>query len=311
MNLEPEMAAFVAATVVDKSVAEGEITLEQLRTEYRQSVLANRLPHPAGLRIMDERLENGGVEVPLRRYTPTADGALPCVVYFHGGGWVMGDLDTHDDITADMAAATGSVVIAVDYRLAPEHPYPAALDDCIAALSAIAGSPERYGIDPSRIIVCGDSAGGNLAAALCLWCRDRGGPPISGQVLIYPGLTDRLYLPSHFDNAESPVLTASDMEFFFRAYVESGVRAVDCYAAPLLAADASNLPQALIVTLEFDPLRDDGRVYAQSLREAGTPVELYDAEGLVHGCLRARRSSPGSERMFERICDWIRDRGKA
>jgi acetyl esterase len=304
-RLEPEMAAYLAEGAQAPALPRREIDIASFRAWYEEMALASAAPRAAGITVNDASVSGAAGPVETRWYRPREPVSRACLVYFHGGGWVLGNLDTHDDICADLAAASGTTIVAVDYRLSPEHRFPAALDDAWAAFETIVANAAGYDVDPGNIMVGGDSAGGNLAAAVCLLGRDRGGPRPAGQLLIYPGLSDRLSLPSHHDNADAPILTVEDMEFFWRAYLGDIGDTVSPYAAPLSAPDLSNLPPAMILTMEFDPLRDDGRYYANRLREAGCEVQLHDSPGLVHGCIRARHCSPGAGRMFAAASRWV------
>ncbi len=306
-HLEPEILAYLNAGEPIPKLSQGEISVAELRELYAQMVQATAYPIPADVTIHDESISSGSNLVRLRCYRPPGNEPKACLIYCHGGGWVLGSPATHDDICAELADEAGATVIGVDYRLAPEHIYPAALDDIWAALQAIAGNPGHYGIDPQRIVIGGDSAGGNLAAAVALRARDEHGPAIAGQLLIYPGLSASLTLPSHHDNRDAPILTAEDMAFYWTSYVGDPNAPVSPYAAPLTADNFANLPAALILTMEYDPLRDDGRCFARELEAAGGEVHLEDYPGLVHGCLRARHQSPGAGRMFASACAWLRE----
>jgi acetyl esterase len=230
---------------------------------------------------VEARIVPGAVHIPLRVYRPSFAQDLPALVYFHGGGFVICNLDTHDRECRMLANASGSVVVSVDYRLAPEHKFPAAVEDAYAATRYVAEHPGEFGIDPGRIAVGGDSAGGNLATVVALMARDRGGPSLKFQLLIYP-LTDleddspsmRQYDQNHF-------LTRQDMDWFADSYLGSADRR-DPYASPHYAADHSGLPPALVITAECDPLRDQGEMYAEKLRSAGVPVTLNRYDGMIH-----------------------------
>lgn len=220
--------------------------------------------------------------VPLRVYRPTGDRPLPVIVYFHGGGWVMGDLDTHDTLCRHLALAARAVVVAVDYRLAPENPFPAAFDDALAAVQFIVGAAGLWGVDPSRLAVAGDSAGGNLAAAVCLHVRNHGGPSIVCQCLIYPVLDPRCDTVSYEVFAERHGLTREKMRFFWSSYLGDRME-VPWQAAPALAPDLAGLPPTVMVTAEFDVLRDEGVLFGKRLAASGVPVETMNCEGVIHG----------------------------
>jgi acetyl esterase len=205
-------------------------------------------------------------------------------VFAHGGGFVFCDLDTHDGICRAMANGVGAIVVSVDYRLAPEHTCPAALDDALVALTWAVENAELLGVDASRVAVGGDSAGGNLAAALCLRVRDEFGPDIDFQLLVYPVIDCTLSHPSIEENGEGYFLTKDTMVWFVGHYLGS-TDAKDPYVSPLHAESLADLPPALVITAEFDPLRDEGEAYAAALREAGVEVEAVRYDGQIHGFL--------------------------
>ena len=219
--------------------------------------------------------------VPARVYVPRGDAPFPVVVYFHGGGWVIGSIETHDGSCREIANRAGAVVVSVDYRLAPEHTFPAAPDDCYAATRWVAEHAPEFGGDPSRLAVAGDSAGGNLAAVVALMARDRGGPPLRFQLLVYPAVDARMTSASIEENATGYFLTKDDMEWFYGHY--GAPDPTDWRVSPLLAPDHSGLPPAFVITAEYDPLRDEGEAYAKKLDEAGVPVTLRRYDGQIHG----------------------------
>lgn len=282
--LSAELAGFVARTL---AFGAADPSLNGLRQAYSRMCRAFTPPRPAQLAVTD--LQLGGV--PVRRYQP--QGARPAngwpgVFYLHGGGWVVGDLDSHDFITADLAARLNAQVIAVDYRLAPEHPFPAAFDDCLAAWRGLQAEHGRLGLDPARIAVAGDSAGGALAAGLCLALRDAGEALPCGQALLYPGLGGGAELASRRQCADAPLLSSADLDCYLALYLSDQSQLRNPYALPLAASDFGRLPAAFIAVAEFDPLRDDGHCYRDALSAAGVPVDFHPGLGLVHGCLRAR-----------------------
>ena len=234
------------------------------------------------------RIENRTVpgpagEIPVRIYTPVGTAPFPVLVYFHGGGWVIGNLDTHDGICRSLANRVGCLVVSVDYRLAPEHPFPAAPEDCYAATRWLAEHAGSLGGDKGRIAVGGDSAGGNLAAVVALMARDRGGPKLAFQLLVYPATDTDFETRSYRENSEGYFLTRADMVWFWNHYAPRDEDRRNPYAAPLRAASLRGLPPALVITAEFDPLCDDGNAYAARLREDGVPVRLSQQDGLIHG----------------------------
>jgi acetyl esterase len=224
---------------------------------------------------------DGGPDVPVRIYRPEGEGPFPTVVFYHGGGFVIGDLESHDITCRYLANETGSVVVAVDYRLAPEHPFPAAVEDCYAATVWAAGAEDLDG--DGNLAVMGDSAGGNLAAAVSLMARDLDGPDIDRQVLVYPATSRSDDWPSMTEFGEGYFLQAEDMDWFHDSYIPNEVHEANPYANPLEAADLSGLPPATIITAGFDPLRDQGAAYAEALAEAGVGVEYRNYEEMIHG----------------------------
>ncbi len=232
-------------------------------------------------RVEDLEIPGPAGAIPARAYVPEVDGAPPVVVYYHGGGWVLGGIDSHDGTCRALANASGAAVVSVDYRLAPEHPFPAAIEDAWAALEWIAANAADLGGDPSRLAVAGDSAGGNLAAVVAIQARDAGAPALRGQLLVYPVTDATMSHPSIEENASGYFLTKADMEWFFGHYAPE--RPDDWRLSPLAAPDLSGLAPALVLTAEYDPLRDEGEAYARRLADAGVPVELIRKDGLIHG----------------------------
>jgi len=233
--------------------------------------------------VQELRIPGPGGEIPIRVYTPEAPGPLPVLVYFHGGGWVVCNLDTHDVVCTAIAHRAGAVVVAVDYRLAPEHKFPAAVVDCYAATAWVAANAGQLGVDPKRISVGGDSAGGNLAAVVSIRSRDENGPAIRSQVMVYP-VTDlsSFATPSYAEFAENHYLTKKEMEWFRDLYLRNAEDARNPHASPLLAENLRGLPPALVITAECDPLRDEGAAYAKRLEDAGVPVTYTCYAGMIH-----------------------------
>ena len=234
-------------------------------------------------RVENRTLPGPRGEIPVRVYTPEGRAPFPVLVYFHGGGWVIGNLETHDGLCRHLANAAHCVVVSVDYRLAPEHPFPASGEDAYAATRWVAGNAAALGGDAKRIAVGGDSAGGNLSAVVSLMARDRGGPPIVFQLLVYPATDLPSANMSYRENAEGYFLTAKSMRWFFAHYCGANPDASDPYLCPLRAKNLGGLPPALVVTAEFDPLRDEGEAYAARLREAGVRTKLTRYPGMIHG----------------------------
>lgn len=246
-------------------------------------------PAPAPMAEVRE-LQAGAV--PLRLYRPrvqAAGEAAPVLVYFHGGGWVVGDLDTHDVLCRQLALESGGVVVAVDYRLGPEHRFPAAVDDCVAATGWVREHASELGLDAARLAVGGDSAGGNLAAVTCLALREAGSVSPGFQLLIYPATDMRAVAPSHEHNGQGYMLTRDSIAYFRRHYIGDPAQWADWRASPLLASDHRGLPPALVLTAGYDPLRDEGLQYANALSAAGVSTQYVCFERQVHGFITMGR----------------------
>ena len=287
---DPEVLAFIERVAAYYEEGKENLTLDQRRERYDAMAAAFRQPRPDDVEVADGAVPGPAGPVPVRRYRPAAPGAVT-LVYFHGGGFVLGGLDSHDDVCAEIAARTGCPVVAVDYRRCPEHPHPAAYEDALAAArAALAEGPA---------ILAGDSAGGSLAAALALALR---GEAVRGQVLIYPCLGgNRLGLPSYEENAEAPMLTTRDMEAYDRIRADGPPPEDDPTFYPLLAGDFSGLAPCFVSAAEADPLRDDGPEYARRLSAAGIEAVCRVEAQLPHGHLRARRMSERAGEAFDRI----------
>lgn len=242
-------------------------------------------------------------EVPVRVYEPDADPPYPILLFFHGGGWVVGGLDTHDSDCRALTNRADCLTVSVDYRLAPEHPFPAALEDCYAALEWVSEYGHRMNGDPDRIAVAGDSAGGNLAAAVSLLARDRDGPDIAHQALIYPAVASPLVhdFDSYEENGEGYLLELAGSRWYIDHYVQSRIHMRNEYFAPLLADDLSGLPPATIVTAGFDLHRDEGFAYADRLEEDGVDVSLSNYEEMVHTFVSLPEFFPESEEALAEI----------
>jgi acetyl esterase len=234
---------------------------------------------PQPVHAVEDRDARG---IPVRVYRPSAETHLPIVVVFHGGGWVIGSLEQYDGIARWLANASGALVVSVDYRLAPEHPFPAPLDDCWHALQWTAAHADEIGGDAARIAVAGDSAGGNLAAVCALLARDAGGPALSLQALVYPVCDNDFRTASYVANGEGYLLDVDQMGWFFDCYTTGGVDPADWHISPLRVSDLGGVAPAVVLTAEYDPLRDEGEAYADRLREAGVAVEYRCFEGMIH-----------------------------
>jgi acetyl esterase len=239
---------------------------------------------PAVHLVLDLTAPGARGEVPVRLYRPMAWGPLlPCLVFFHGGGWVIGDLESHDVLCRQLSIGSGCAIVAVDYALAPEHPFPAAIEDCMAATRWVHAQASTLGVDPARIGVGGDSAGGTLAAVVAITARDANAPPLAWQMLVYPTTDQRRATPSHRTNASGFLLTAESLRWYHDNYLGSALHDSDWRASPLACPDLGGLPPALVLVAGFDPLRDEGIQYAQALDEAGTRATLIAFERQIHG----------------------------
>lgn len=253
-------------------------TPEQARANY------DRAPKPPGdaiSRVEDRVIPGPAGDLPIRIYADSTAGDLATIVFFHGGGWVLSSIDGHDSLARRLAVRTGALVVSVEYRLAPEHPFPAPHDDCWAATTWLAEHAASLGGDPARLSVAGDSAGANLAAGVALRARDEG-LPLTYQLLIYPCLDDRQTRPSMVDNASGYFLSAADMAWFWDRFVPAEHRD-NPYAVPARATDLTGVAPAHVQTAEYDPLRDEGEEWAARLNAAGTPATVTRFDGAVHG----------------------------
>ena len=261
----------------------GTLPVAETRALYDSgNVALTGLPEPLA-EVDDRSIPGPAGEIPIRIYTPQAPGPLPLLVYFHGGGWVICSLETHDAVCRLLAKQTPAIVVSVDYRLAPESKFPAAAEDCYAAACWVAEHAAAIGGDPKRFAVGGDSAGGNLAAVVSLMARDRAKPKIGFQLLIYPVIDHGYDTASYRENADGYLLTKESMAWFWNHYLAGADDGANPYASPLRAKSLADLPPAMVVTAEFDPLRDEGEAYAERLRKAGVPVKLKRYAGLIHG----------------------------
>jgi len=267
----------------------------------------------SGLRIApvaaveDRVIARAGGALPMRVYTPIGSGPFPIVVFFHGSGFVVCSLNSHDAMCRNLCAGSGAVVVSVDYRLAPEHKFPAAPDDCLFATRWVAEHAAELGGDASRIVVAGDSAGGNLATVTALRIRDEGGPKLAGQLLIYP-VTDYHSpgTPSYVENAEGYGLSRAGMAWFWHHYLADPKDAVHPHASPARAASLIGLPPALVYSAEYDVLRDEAEIYAHKLREAGVEVRMQRWEGMNHGFFFWVGIVDAAGVAMDEACAWLK-----
>ena len=281
MALHPQCKAFI-----DLLASGGGKPLEQLPVEEARLMSAGLRdfggPEEPVAEVRNRTVPGPAGPIAVRVYRPEAKETLPVLIYFHGGGFVICSLDTHDGECRRLANASGCAVISVDYRLAPENKYPAAVEDAYAATEYIAEHAAEFGIDPQRIAVGGDSAGGNLATVVATLARDRGGPLLKFQLLIYPLVDFADNSPSMQEYAKDYFLTRESMDWFTDCYLPNRAAARQPSASPKNAEDVRGLPPAMILTAEFDPLRDQGEAYARKLKSAGVPVELKRYDGMIH-----------------------------
>ena len=280
MPLDPQIVTVMEAVAALGLPPNNEVSPEQARINGK---MRPRAPGPEVGKVEDRTIPGPGGEIPVRIYTPPGSGPFPGLAWFHGGGWVVGDLDTADGVSRHMCAGAGCVVVSVDYRLAPETKFPGAADDCYAATQWLAANAASLNVDSSRIATGGDSAGGNLSAAVSLMSRDQGGCDLVFQLLVYPVTERNFDTVSYIDNGQGYSLTREGMVWFWDHYLASDADATNPYAAPMHAADLSGLPPALVITAEYDPLRDEGEVFGQKLAAAGVPTVCTRYDGMIHG----------------------------
>jgi acetyl esterase len=297
-----ESDSFYPADAVDFTMAEQRAFYDRLCAHFRK-------PRPTAVAVADRACPGPNGPVPIRIYRPPSESSPPWLLYLHGGGFVVGGLDSHDDICAELADRSGLGVVAVDYRLAPEHRFPAAFDDCWAVLQALGDGSLGFAAD--RIVVAGDSAGGNLAAGLALRARDVGVSRLAGQILVYPGLGGDMSRGSFVEQANAPGLTTADVRYYRSVYVgppeDPGHRSK--FAYPLNETDYAGLPPAFLVAAHWDPLRDDCADYAARLSAAGVAAQVRHEPLLVHAYLRARHMSPAAAASFAAITEAARSLG--
>lgn len=308
-GLHPQARALIEAAAAAGLRPWHTMPVEEARVAFAsRQAAAQGEPPPVG-RVIDRTLAAAGRRIPARVYRPPGgeDAALPVYVHFHGGGWVFGGLDSHDVFCRSLCRRSGVLVVSVDYRLAPEHPYPAALDDAWESVLRIAANGDELGADAGRLAVGGDSAGGALAATVCRRARDEGGPDVRLQALIYPVTDMTLSLPSMTELAEGYNFTRDAMAWFRDLYLPGEASWRDPDASPLFAEDLGGLPPALIVSAGFDPLRDDAGAYADALTAAGVATEHVRYGGMIHGFLNMPAVLDDGREATARVADAISD----
>jgi acetyl esterase len=299
MALDPESQRLIDLMAAANRPAWNTLSPQQARDLYLSLRPAAQGPRPADATVADRTIPGPAGDLAVRLYRPASapvDAKLPCLVYAHGGGWVFGNLDSHDVLCAQFALEAGIVVFAIDYRLAPEARFPGAFDDVVAGLKWVAANGASIGVDPTRLAIGGDSAGGNLAAAVSIWARDHGGPNLRLQLLAYP-VTDAVGRAASYLRYEDGYgLNAATMEWFFDHYTPDKANRGDWRISPLRAKSLSGLPPALVITAGYDPLRDEGRAYAFRLHQEGTQADLVEFGGMLHGFLSSPMLLHGARR---------------
>jgi acetyl esterase len=299
MALDPESQRLIDIMAAANRPAWHTLSPQAARDLYLSLRPGAQGPRPTAATVIDRTIPGPGGDLPVRLYRPLAvpeDDKLPCLVYAHGGGWVFGNLDSHDVLCAQLAIEAGIAVFAIDYRLAPEARFPGAFDDVVAGLQWVAAHGPSVGIDPARLAIGGDSAGGNLAAAASIWARDQGGPKLHLQLLAYP-VTDAVARADSYRRYEDGYgLNAATMEWFFDHYTPDKADRGDWRVSPLRAKSLAGLPPALVITAGYDPLRDEGRAYAFRLQQEGTQADLMEFGGMLHGFLSSPMLLHGARR---------------
>lgn len=300
--LDQEILAFIEKTESFFPADAASFSIERQREIYGDLCQHFHADYPDEVSAADAMITTAGHSIPVRHYQTSGQATTAHILYYHGGGFVIGDLNSHDAICAELCGQTGFNVTSVDYRLAPENVHPAAFDDALAAYEYLLSTTEL------PIILCGDSAGATLAATVAYATRDHIVKP-AGQVLIYPALGGDIAAGSYLEHAHAPMLSTEDMLFYYNAVSGGKDISNDPTYLPLLATDYTGLPPTVIITAQCDPLRDDGRDYQQRIQAAGGQAEWIDEAGLVHGYLRARHSSEVARDSFARIVEALRSFG--
>lgn len=304
MPLDPEAREVLDAMAAGADVDPFSVPHTVMREGF--AALSGQAEGPDVAKVEMKEVEGPAGKIPVRVYTPAGATMKPGLVFFHGGGFVVCDLDSHDATCRELANGADCVVVSVDYRLAPEAKFPAAPEDCYAATAWVADRADELGIDAKRIAVAGDSAGGNLATVVALMCRDRNGPTLIHQLLIYPVTDNRFDTASYKENGVGYFLSADMMRWFWNHYLESESDGDNPLASPLRAKDLRGLPSTTLLTAEYDPLRDEGRAYAERLQQAGVRTLHTDYPGVFHGFFGMTAQIPRARQAVDEACAELR-----
>ncbi len=309
MPLDPKAQEFLALTESSGAAGVGDLSVAEARSMALERIELYRSPLVQLGSIETRVIPDPHNSIPARIYRPKVLGSLPVILFFHGGGWVICNLDTHDAVCRALSAAAKSLVISVDYRLAPECKFPAATDDCLAATRWAAEHAPEFGADPQRMALIGDSAGGNLAAVTALRLRDEGGPALRAQVLVYP-VTQYYYpgTPSYFEFGEGYTLTRKAMIWFWDHYLESAEQAADPKAVPMKAQSLAGLPPALVITAKYDPLLDEGEQFAGRLRDANVETKLIAFDDMMHGFFSGVGYFRQADEAVQAVAGWLQEK---
>jgi acetyl esterase len=282
-------------------------TPEQVREKMNTGMASELAPRHPVHKVVDRTIPGPDAPIPVRVYWPSAEEALPVLVWLHGGGWVIGNLDTHDQLCRLLCDGSGAIVVSVDYRLAPEAKFPCAVEDCVAAWEWITKNAAEIGGDSERVALGGDSAGGNLAAVVPLIARERGLQAPALQLLVYPVTDYEFESPSMIDNAKGYMLETEHVAWFFDHYATTSDDFEDWRCSPMRAIDLSGLPPAVVITAEFDPLRDQGEAYGRRLQGAGVPTEIIRVDGVFHGFFGMHAFLTSAQESWDRAVEVLID----
>lgn len=295
-----------------KIISAPHISLKKYYKQYRKILNVLNPPSEPIYKMLDHKIMVDDREIPVRVFIPKANPLSKVLIFFHGGGWVTGNIDSYTNVCANMANKTNHIVISVDYRLAPENPFPAGVEDCYYAAREIFSKPEILGCSQEDIILIGDSAGGNLAAVVSLMARDRGEFSPKKQILIYPATnydhSESSPYPSVKENGTDYIMTSKRIQDYMDLYVKNEEDRLNPYVAPILAKELSNQPKTLIVTAEFDPLRDEGEAYGIKLQQFGNDVKIYRMKDALHGFISNPLSSDDTDKCYEIINLFLNDK---